>query len=124
MCWCGRCGRWDTHPSSAGWDPPEWVSHLLRQSGCPICSVKSGCPICSVIKGLLEAPGCTVAYPESQFLSRLESVVREADARGNLIFDAQIAALCREQGIGTIVTNDRDFARFGPLQVSYLSAGT
>ncbi len=76
------------------------------------------------IKGLLEAPGCTVAHPESEFLSRLESVVREADARGNLIFDAQIAALCREQGIGTIVTNDRDFARFRPLQVSYLGAGT
>ena len=76
------------------------------------------------IKGLLEMPGCTVAHPESEFLSRLESVVREADARGNLIFDAQIAALCREQGIGTIVTNDRDFARFRPLQASYLGAGT
>ena len=36
------------------------------------------------------------------------------------MFDAQIAALCRENGIDTILTNDRDFERFEALQVRYL----
>ena len=48
-------------------------------------------------------------------------VSRQADSRGNLMFDAQIGALCREHGIGTILTNDRDFARFEPLQVRRLN---
>ena len=37
------------------------------------------------------------------------------------MFDAQIAALCREHGIDTILTNDRDFERFEPLQVRRLN---
>ena len=35
--------------------------------------------------------------------------------------DAQVAALCREHGVSTILTNDRDFERFKPLQADYLS---
>ena len=54
------------------------------------------------------------------FLRHLETTVRRADARGNLMFDAQIAALCREHGIAAILTNDRDFERFDKLQVRYL----
>ena len=38
-----------------------------------------------------------------------------------LIFDVQIAALCREHGIDTILTNDRNFGRFEPLRVHRLS---
>ena len=37
---------------------------------------------------------------------------RQSDARGNLMFDAQIAALCLEYGIETVLTNNRDFGRF------------
>ncbi len=47
-------------------------------------------------------------------------MIRESDARGNLIFDAQIAAICKSHGASTIVTNDRDFERFGFLRVEYL----
>ena len=36
------------------------------------------------------------------------------------MFDAQIAALCREHGIDTILTNDRDFGRFHFVQASSL----
>ena len=36
------------------------------------------------------------------------------------MFDAQIAALCREHGIDTILTNDRDFARFQSVQARSL----
>ena len=36
------------------------------------------------------------------------------------MFDAQIAALCLEHGIDSVLTNDRDFGRFEPLRVQTL----
>ena len=36
------------------------------------------------------------------------------------MFDAQIAALCLQHGIDTVLTNDRDFERFGSLRVQTL----
>jgi predicted nucleic acid-binding protein len=39
-------------------------------------------------------------------------------ARGPLISDAHLAALAMEHG-ATLVTNDRDFARFAGLRVEY-----
>ena len=43
--------------------------------------------------------------------------VHEADARGNLAFDAQIAAVCQERGATRLLTLDRDFARFQGIRV-------
>jgi len=39
------------------------------------------------------------------------------DARGNLIHDAHIAALCLENGVTELWTADRDFARFTGLRI-------
>ncbi len=72
------------------------------------------------INGIVAAPTCHVALPGADFLRHLETTARRADARGNLMFDAQIAALCREHGIAAILTNDRDFERFDRLDVRYL----
>jgi len=47
--------------------------------------------------------------------------VQAADARGNLAFDAQIAAVCRENGATRMLTLDRDFTRFPGIQVVSLS---
>lgn len=44
----------------------------------------------------------------------------ESGARGNLVFDAQIVALCREHGISTILTSDRGFRRFENPRVRLL----
>jgi predicted nucleic acid-binding protein len=38
--------------------------------------------------------------------------VGQAEASGNLTFDAQIVALCREAGASPLLTKDRDFDRF------------
>ena len=73
------------------------------------------------IEGIAAAPSCEVVRPGPEFLGLLIAVARQADSRGNLMFDAQIAALCREHGIGTILTNDRDFEPFEPLQVRRLN---
>jgi predicted nucleic acid-binding protein len=42
---------------------------------------------------------------------------RHGNARGNLVFDAQIAALLWEHGVEAILTEDRDFERFKMLRV-------
>ena len=75
------------------------------------------------IEGIVAAPGCEILRPGPEFLDLLIAGVREAGASGNLIFDAQIAALCHEHGIDTILTNDRDFGRFKPVQPRRLDQG-
>ena len=72
------------------------------------------------IENVVAAPSCEVVQPGPEFLGHLLAAAREADASGNLMFDAQIAALCREHGIEAILTNDRDFGRFEPLRVRRL----
>ena len=69
------------------------------------------------IEGVAAAPTCELVLPGPEFLERFLSAAREADAEGNLMFDAQIAALCQEHGVDAILTNDRDFGRFEMLRV-------
>ena len=61
---------------------------------------------------LLASPSVELLLPGLRFPSLLADAVREADAIGNLVFDAQIVALCREAGVRALLTEDRDFARF------------
>ena len=72
------------------------------------------------IGGIAEAPSCEVVRPGPGFLALLGATARQANAHGNLMFDAQIAALCLEHGIDTVLTNDRDFTRFQQLRVQPL----
>ena len=72
------------------------------------------------IEVVIASPSCEVVQPGAEFLRWLLATAREADSYGNLMFDAQIAAVCREHGIDGILTNDRDFARFGALHVQRL----
>ena len=73
------------------------------------------------IENLLAAPNCELVRPGAEFLDLLMDTARRSDARGNLMFDAQIAALCLEYGIETVLTNDRDFGRFDSLRVQSLN---
>ena len=50
--------------------------------------------------------------PGSGYVGLFQEAVREANAIGNLVFDAQIVAVCRESGVSSLITEDRDFARF------------
>lgn len=74
------------------------------------------------LEGVMASPGCVLLRPGSDFARRLRATAERADARGHLIFDAQIAALCEEHGISTILTADRDFLRFPGLEVRLLQA--
>ena len=66
----------------------------------------------AVIDALLGSPSVRLLAPGDRFWPILREVVAAADARGNLVFDAQIVAACREHGVTSLLTEDRDFARF------------
>jgi len=77
---------------------------------------------CEALARLLAADNVSVLMPGPGYPDRLGEAVREAGATGNLVFDAQIAALCRDFGVSVLLTEDRDFERFGNLGIERLAA--
>ena len=53
--------------------------------------------------------------PGPAFPSLFLNTIRASAACGNLVFDAQIVALCREHNVDKLITYDQDFARFPDL---------
>jgi predicted nucleic acid-binding protein len=75
---------------------------------------------CRALERVLASPSLRVLTPGERFWPLLAEAARAADAAGNLAFDAQIAALCREAGVAALLSEDRDFARFDGLRVERL----
>jgi hypothetical protein len=75
----------------------------------------------AALDSILSSPSVRLLLPGERYPAFLEGCLREGDARGNLVFDAQIAALCREHGVERLLTEDRDFARFTWLTILPLS---
>jgi uncharacterized protein len=71
----------------------------------------------AAIDRLLVAPTTRLLLPGAEFPAHFAACARSAGATGNLAFDVQIAALCREHGIRELLTADRDFARFPEITV-------
>ncbi len=67
---------------------------------------------CRALERVLASPSLRILYPGERYWRLLRDAMVEANASGNLAFDAQIVAVCRESGVSTLVTEDRDFARF------------
>lgn len=61
---------------------------------------------------LVASPSARVLRPGPRHWELLADTLREAQASGRLVTDAVIVALCREHGIDTVLSNDRDFRRF------------
>jgi toxin-antitoxin system PIN domain toxin len=76
----------------------------------------------AALSRLLASPTLNVLSPGPEFPKLLLEAVREADASGNLVFDAQVVAVCREAGAAALLTEDRDFDRFRNFPVRRLSA--
>lgn len=76
----------------------------------------------AAVKSLLASPTARLLVPGERFLPLLGDLIEQADARGNLVYDAQIAAVCLEHGATTLLTEDRDFARFRGLTPLPLAA--
>lgn len=73
------------------------------------------------IDSLLGSPGVRLLLPTVEYWRFYREALSEVDARGSVIFDAQIVALCREHGVSTILTEDRDFDRFKGIKVVHLA---
>jgi hypothetical protein len=69
------------------------------------------------LERLLASPALQLLLPGPRYPHLLGAAIRASDATGNLVFDAQIAALCLEHGVREILTLDRDFARFPELRI-------
>ncbi|MFA6033392.1 MAG: TA system VapC family ribonuclease toxin [Myxococcota bacterium] len=69
------------------------------------------------LDALMGSPSLKVICPGCDFYSMLTELVRSSNSTGNLVFDAQIAAICRENGVSTLLTEDRDFLRFPGLKI-------
>lgn len=91
-----------THPRLLR--PPSSREHALESLG-----------------SLLSAPAARVLNPGDDYWPLLGAAVVEAKAGGDLVFDAQIVAVCREHGVGVILTEDRDFARFSGITIRSLA---
>lgn len=66
---------------------------------------------------LLASPTARVLSPGPRWPELFAETVRAGDVRGNLVFDAQIVAVCREQGASRVLTSDGDFSRFPGIEV-------
>ncbi len=64
------------------------------------------------LSGLLDAPSARLLMPGGRYWTLLHQALLEGRAAGNLAFDAQLVALCREAGVSILLTEDRDFGRF------------
>lgn len=75
---------------------------------------------CEALGRVLDSPSLVVLMPGERFWPLLAAASVEADATGNLVFDAQIVALCREAGVSALLTEDRDFDRFPGFRTTRL----
>jgi hypothetical protein len=72
------------------------------------------------LDGLLASPSLQVLSPGPRYWLLLRETIADSGARGNSVFDAQIAAVCREHGVPTILTEDREFRRFSGISIRRL----
>jgi len=78
---------------------------------------------CRALARVLASPSLLVLSPGEGYWPLLQEAMVEGRANGNLVFDAQIVALCREAGVTTLLTEDRDFDRFPGFSTTRLPAG-
>lgn len=68
------------------------------------------------VDSLLGHPNAVLLNPGRAHVGLFEELCRAADARGDLVTDAYLAALAIETG-SELVTGDRDFERFAGLKL-------
>jgi toxin-antitoxin system PIN domain toxin len=71
--------------------------------------------VAGIVDAWLQQPAVQLLVPGEQHWSIFRQTMVEGQASGDLVSDAQIAALTIEHG-GVLFTTDRDFARFPGLR--------
>jgi toxin-antitoxin system PIN domain toxin len=72
----------------------------------------------SIVDSWLAVPVATLVHPTDRHWPILGDLLAAGQASGPLVSNAHLAALAIEHG-ATLITNDRDFARFAGLKVEY-----
>jgi len=85
-------------------DPPSTIPQALK-----------------AIDALMGSPSVRLLGPTPLHWPVLRAAIIAGETTGNLVFDAQIAAVCREHGVERILTQDRDFGRFPFLKTVTLA---
>ena len=93
----GEFVRVVTHPRL--FDPPSTLEEAL-----------------AALDRLRASPTLRILQPGDRFFDLLLTCLIDGDARGNLAFDAMIAAVCLEHGARQLLTLDRDFRRFDRIE--------
>jgi len=70
----------------------------------------------AIVSGILVRPMVGLLEPGDRHWAILSDLLARAQVRGALVMDAHLAALAIEHG-ATLLTTDRDFARFPGLQL-------
>lgn len=65
---------------------------------------------------ILGSPSVVLLGPTDRHRAVLDALLDASGVTGNLLFDAQIAALCIEHGVSELLSGDRDFAIFRSLR--------
>ena len=69
------------------------------------------------VEALLALPHLRVIGEEEGFWAVYRGVASEVPVRANLVPDAHLAAILRQHGVSVLYTRDRDFRKFGGLEV-------
>lgn len=70
----------------------------------------------AAVDALLASPTVRLLTPGPRHWTLLGRVIDEAAVTGRLLTDAALVAICLEQGVDTVLSADRDFARFGQIR--------
>lgn len=87
-----------THPRI--YDPPSTFAQGVRQ-----------------VEAWLESPSLVLLAETGGYWEDLAAVLKAGRIAGGQVHDARIAALCRQHGVSSLWTADRDFSRFPDLEV-------
>jgi len=71
----------------------------------------------AAIQALLESPSARLLLPGSRYWPIFVRTALQGQATGNLVFNAQIVALCLEHGVETLISGDMGLRRFEGLSV-------
>lgn len=71
------------------------------------------------LQSLLESPSLVLLGEGTAHPAAMRQALESAQATGNLVHDAHIAALLIEHGVRELWTADRDFSRFPGLRVRH-----
>ncbi|MEO7804352.1 MAG: TA system VapC family ribonuclease toxin [Actinomycetota bacterium] len=110
----------DLAEGPSAWAIPVFVIHEFLRVATHPSILNPPTPLVeaiAVIDQLLQSRSARLLGPGQQYWQLLKEVSVEGEARGNLIFDAAIVAICREHGVSQILTEDRDFERFPGIEI-------